>query len=224
VRDLSRSTTKYDEGSAPRLPERWRDERSENLCSVHDSDSIAGVITHRTRGTQHLHSGRHLAATIALLAGLTLAGVKPARAEGPPERTGSIILGAGIGPAFSLSGGSAGFGLLFDGSYAFADHLYGVFQPSFVFGGGTLVLLPVGVQYDIPIPSVPGLYLYPRGSLGVALGGGSAAFMLMFEGGVKYNIQDKFYVGFEPFSLPIFIGSGGTVAGYRLNFLAGIYL
>jgi hypothetical protein len=181
------------------------------------------VTTHLMPRTRHLPSGRHLAAAIALLAGLTFAGVRSARAEGPPERTGSIIVGAGLGPAFSLDGGGAAFGLEFNGSYAFADHLYGVFQPSFLFGGGTLVMLPVGVQYDIPIPSVPNLYIYPRGSLGLAVGGGTAEFLLMFEGGVKYNIQDKFFIGFEPFSLPIFIGSYSFV-GYRLNFLAGLYL
>lgn len=171
------------------------------------------------RGRQVAHA---LIAITAFLA--TLAFLRPARAEGPPEHEGSIIIGGGIGPSFSLDGGGAGFGLVLNGDYAFKEHLYGVFQPSFVFGnGGTLVMLPVGVQYDIPIPTVPNLYLYPRGSIGVAFGGGSAAFLLMFEGGVKYNIQDKFYIAFEPFSMPIFIGSGTSV-GYRLNFLAGLYL
>jgi hypothetical protein len=187
-----------------------------------DSVSIPIVTTPRCAPSQARTFARALIAVTALLA---VTGIGSARAEGPPEAPGSVIIGGGIGPAFSLSGGGgAGFGLVLNGDYAIKDHLYGVFQPSFIFsGGGTLVMLPVGVQYDIPIPTVPGLYLYPRGSIGVAVGGGSAAFLLIFEGGVKYNIQDKFYIAFEPISLPIFIGSG-TAVGYRLNFLAGLYL
>jgi len=170
---------------------------------------------------------RALAAT-AVAAGVTLVGATPARADAPPEQAGSLMLGAGMGPIFALSGfGATAFNLNFTGGYAFNDHLYGVFTPHFSFGGGGAVIaLPLGLQYDIPIEKVPGLYVYPRFSIGAAFAtgpGGQAAFLITPEAGVKYNIQDKFFVGFEPFSLPIAISSATTVF-YRINFNGGIYL
>lgn len=142
------------------------------------------------------------------------------------QHEGSILLGAGLGPAFYLSGGGSAFHLQFNASYAFAENIWGVFTPSFLFGSGfTLITIPVGAQYDVAIPSVPNLYVYPRLSIGIgfATAGGDAAFAFIPEAGVKYVIQGKYFIGFEPFSLPIYIGDG-TLTVYRLNFLGGIYL
>ena len=171
-----------------------------------------------------------LSAAVAIALGVASSPVQAqeevAPAAGNAEREGSILLGVGLGPAFSLNAyGGSGFHLQLNASYAFMDRLYGVFTPSFIFGGGgTLITLPIGVQYDIEIPSVPNLYVYPRLSIGVGFftGGGSAAFALIPEAGVKYVIQNKYFIGFEPFSLAIYI-QDYTVTLYRLNFLGGIY-
>jgi hypothetical protein len=171
-----------------------------------------------------------LAAAIAIALGSASAPVRAqeevsAGASGA-QNAGSILLGAGLGPGFYLSGGGSGFHLQFNASYAFKENLWGVFTPSFLFGGGgTLITIPVGVQYDVPIPSVPNLYVYPRLSIGIGFWteGGDPAFAFIPEGGVKYVIQGKYFIGFEPFSLPIYFGDG-TATVYRLNFLGGIYL
>jgi hypothetical protein len=172
-----------------------------------------------------------LAASLAV--GMASAPVRAQEAVGPgpgpgaAESAGSILLGAGFGPAFAISGFGTGFHLELNASYAFKERLWGVFTPSFVFvGGGTLITLPVGVQYDIMIPQVPNLYVYLRGSIGVGIfagGGGNAAFAIIPEAGIKYNIEGKYFIGFEPFSLPIYIGDG-TATLYRLNFVGGLYL
>ena len=142
-----------------------------------------------------------------------------------PATEGSLFVGGGLGPGFYLNGGGSGFHLEAAVGYAFMDQLYGVFVPSFLFGGGTtLITIPVGVQYDVPIPSVPNLYVYPRLSIGLGFvtAGGDVHFAFIPEAGVKYVIQGKYYIGFEPFSLPIYFGDG-TATVYRLNFLGGVY-
>jgi hypothetical protein len=179
---------------------------------------------------------RLLAVVVAVVCAVGLASI-PVRAQevsgevgggggvGESGAAGSWLAGVGFGPAFAISGFGTGFHLQLNGSYAFKERLWGVFTPSFVFvGGGTLITLPIGVQYDVAIPQVPNLYVYPRLSIGVGFftGGGDAAFAIIPEAGVKYVIEGKYFIGFEPFSLPIYIG-GGTVTLYRLNFLGGIY-
>jgi hypothetical protein len=175
---------------------------------------------------------RLLAAAAAVICAVGLAS-SPVHAQevsggggvGSAEGEGSWLVGAGFGPAFAISGYGTGFHLEFNASYAFKERLWGVFTPSFVFaGGGALITLPIGVQYDVAIPSIPNLYIYPRFSIGVGFftGGGDAAFAIIPEAGIKYVIENKYFIGFEPFSLPIYIGSG-TVTLYRLNFLGGIY-
>lgn len=175
--------------------------------------------------TRRRLAGSIAASAIVLTAALASA-PRPARAEALPEQTGSVFMGAGLGVNFLLSASGSAPNLGFSAGYAFAERVYGVFQPSFsFFSGGTIISLPVGVQYDVPISSVPGLHLYPRASVGPAFftGGGGAALLLMFDGGIKYNIQDRFYLGFEPFSLPIFIGDGGG-ATYKVSVFGGLYL
>lgn len=171
---------------------------------------------------------RLLTAAAALF--VLIVSAAPASAQEGPQTAagapGSILLGAGLGPGFFLDGGGSGFHLQFNGSYAFQERLWGVFTPSFLFAaGGALITIPFGVQYDIEIKSVPNLYIYPRFSLGfgVFTGGGDAGFAMIPEAGVKYVIDGKFFIGFEPFSLPIYIADS-TVTVYRLNFLGGLFL
>ena len=129
---------------------------------------------------------------------------------------------------FFLNGGNTQFMIQFQGGLEVQRDLYVTFIPAFGFGSGvTVINLPLGIQYDIPIRSVPNLYVYPRFSMGLGLitgGGTQAAFNIIPEFGIKYVIDGKFNVGFEPFSLPIFVADapGLPATQYRLTFLGGM--
>lgn len=90
--------------------------------------------------------------------------------------------------------------------------------------GSSLITIPVGFQYDVPLP-VRGLYLTPRGIVGYTAAISSGTFcsgssglsctsttfvshlgVVIPEIGVKYIIKGRFHVGFDPFSLPIYFG------------------
>lgn len=99
------------------------------------------------------------------------------------------------------------------------------------------IVVPVGFQYDIPIVAVPGLYLYPRLSVGYAYYNGSVGgtsdtrhgAMIVPEFGVKYVLKRRWNFGFEPFGLPIHVfqgtaGSSGAHVDYRLQGYAGVNL
>jgi hypothetical protein len=90
---------------------------------------------------------------------------------------------------------------------------------------GSFVMIPVGFQYDIPLP-VKGLYLTPRISLGYAayvIRGHRVADLgfITPEFGVKYVIARRWNVGVDPFSLPIFFGDF-TAVSYRLLIYGGV--
>jgi hypothetical protein len=118
------------------------------------------------------------------------------------------------------------------------------------FGGAsvtfTKLIVPVGFQYDIPIPGVRGLYVYPRASLGyvayignfsgsvLGVGFGSSntyhGGMFAPELGLKY-VWRRLHVGIEPFSLPVHFVAVDRVSGgqevtvlldYRLHGYAGV--
>jgi hypothetical protein len=169
-------------------------------------------------------AGLIAATALAATATLTLAS-PPARAAAP-EQAGSVAVGANLGVNFLLSDGSGSAANLgFSLSYAFADQVYFVFQPSFsFFSGATIINLPIGLQFDVAVAKVPGLYLYPRVSVGAAFlsGGGGANALLMLDGGLKYNVNETVFVGFEPLSLPIYIGDGGGLT-YKISIFGGIY-
>lgn len=100
------------------------------------------------------------------------------------------------------------------------------------------VILPVAFQYDIPISAVPGLYIYPRMTLGYAafvVGTNQSSDtntysygVLIPEFGVKYVFRQRINFGFEPFGLPMFFrgdnnnGTGSFRMEYRLMFYGGI--
>jgi hypothetical protein len=90
---------------------------------------------------------------------------------------------------------------------------------------GSFVVVPIGAQYDIPLP-VKGLYLTPRFS------GGYAAYVvrghrvadlgvLMPEFGAKYVFARRANVGIDAFSLPIYFGDF-TAVSYRLLVYGGV--
>ena len=116
------------------------------------------------------------------------------------------------------------------------------FQVDSNFGYFSWVMLPFGFQYDIPLlpHKIPGLYIYPRATIGYAAlvpnGGGDTqnfGFVELAFGG-KFIFAKRWNVGFEIFSLPIFFGqfcAGGNVANacttetfvsYRLLWYGGV--
>lgn len=100
------------------------------------------------------------------------------------------------------------------------------------------VMLPVAFQYDIPISAVPGLYIYPRFTVGYAafIGSSNASNststssygVMIPEFGVKYVFRQRINFGFEPFSLPMFFrgnNNDGSISfrmEYRLLFYGGL--
>jgi hypothetical protein len=133
----------------------------------------------------------------------------------------------GMGPQFFLQGGGTQFFIQFQGGLEFQEQLYLTFVPTFGFGQGTaLITLPIGIQYDIPIRTVPNLYVYPRFGMGVGIftAPGQAAFNITPEFGIKYVIDGKFNIGFEPFSIPIYVADspGLPTTQYRMTFLGGL--
>jgi hypothetical protein len=90
---------------------------------------------------------------------------------------------------------------------------------------GSFVLIPIGAQYDIPLP-VKGLYLTPRFS------GGYAAYLvrghrvadlgvIIPEFGAKYVFLKRGNVGMDLFSLPIYFGDF-TAVSYRVLVYGGV--
>ena len=176
-------------------------------------------------------AARALAA--ALATGALLA-ASPARAESDllkkTDKVGPMMANLRIGPAFavtSYASGGAGFTLAPEFGYAVAleNNLYVVASPQFTLGyGGAIITIPAGVQYDFPIAPVPNLYVTGRFLMGYANfagGGGASAFAIIPEVGAKFMFKGRFNVGFEPFSMPVYISSG-TLATYRLNLYGGI--
>lgn len=114
---------------------------------------------------------------------------------------------------------------------------YVLFSPTFQLSGGTMISVPVGFSYDFAIPGVKGLFFTPRITLGYTYlshsGVSAHGFLINPSLGIKYMVNERFQVGFEPFSLPIVpasvsvdspFGSGpsGTFMWYRIMFYAGM--
>jgi hypothetical protein len=214
-------------------------------------------------------------APLLVAGGLLLSGGASAETA-QPGKAGPIMLNLKLGaniPVFladtsrggnTLSGSRlldaipAGFAMQAEFGFAVdrARNAYLLFPFEFHVGGNSAggfttthvqVVLPFGFQYDIPI--LPGLYLYPRASMGyaayiIAASGGGATSTQTYHGGMftpefgaKYVLKRRFNFGFEPFSLPIhFYKPAATVGGrtvegdiqvlldYRLHFYAGVNL
>lgn len=101
------------------------------------------------------------------------------------------------------------------------------------------IMIPVAFQYDIPISAVPGLYIYPRMTVGYAafvIGTNQSSStntinygVLIPEFGIKYVFRQRINFGFEPFGLPMFFNgdsnnnNGGSFRmEYRMMFYGGI--
>ena len=112
---------------------------------------------------------------------------------------------------------------------------YLVLPLQFQFGtAGAAVMVPLGFQYDIALPFLPGLYVYPRFSIGYAYlidtsspGSPTAhAGFILPEFGVKYVWRGRWNFGGELVSIPIIFGqnNAGSFADifYRILLSAGV--
>ena len=96
--------------------------------------------------------------------------------------------------------------------------------------GYSYIMIPVGVQFDIPIRAVPGLYIYPRVSVGYSglIASGQVAHGVVFtpEFGIKYVLRGRLNLGVDPVSFPITYYPESKVASgaYRFTVYAGVNL
>ena len=141
----------------------------------------------------------------------------------PHEKGGPFTASLKAGPAIEVSTFSeTQFSLQLDAGYAVVgSDGYLTFTPQFGFGDVTSIWLPLGFQYDIPLP-VENLYVYPRASVGFAYVTRveEAGVALIPEFGAKYQFHENGHVGIEPFSMPIGIGEEVWVQ-YRIAFHVG---
>lgn len=154
----------------------------------------------------------------------------------PTEKVGRFMANFKIGPAICLYACSHQGMMLIEIGYSVLPNknaylllpLQAQFAPN-----GSVVMVPIGFQYDLAVPRVPGLYFYPRFSVGYALiidnvnssapqthGG-----VIIPEFGVKYVYHGRFNIGGEFFSLPLIMGP--TAVGYlnlyyRISLSAGL--
>jgi hypothetical protein len=141
---------------------------------------------------------------------------------------GAGFVNFGIGPTIYFDGGRTQLHVSLQAGLRVARHLYVVFEPTGSFGWGFTVLnLPLGIEYDIPIRSVRNLYVYPRIMAGAGLWfdqpGTRGSFLVEPGFGVKYAIAGVWNIGFEPLDFPIYIADSSpfpTVA-YRFTALTG---
>jgi hypothetical protein len=100
-----------------------------------------------------------------------------------------------------------------------------------------IVSIPVGVEYDAPIPGVPGLFLYPQLLIGyvaniVALSGdvafqGGDTSATLHQGiveatfGIRYAFRNRLELLVEPLSLPLVFGRGSALLLYSGRVGAG---
>lgn len=189
-------------------------------------------------------------ATLACLA-FVVAGAGRAEAAPSwmqPDKSGPFMFNLQIGPAigarnainmgaltldfgFALDSGRHAY-LLFPLQFQFADAGVSVFGVNNSYTVG-YVMVPVGFQYDIAIPTVPGLYISPRIIGGYVAATASCngcattnAGFIAPELAIKLVIARRWNVGLEPFSLPIFIavnnGNTSTAIHYRILFFGGV--
>jgi len=145
----------------------------------------------------------------------------------------NLQLGVGIGVynvnTTGLFGAELGFAVTPDRR----GYLILPFQVQFS-SGTTVIIVPLGFEYDVPITigSIKNLYLTPRLAVGYAslqvtgvdtLNGG----YLAIEGGAKYVFRGRWNFGFDPVSLAVlFFGDNfqhvAAAVSYRLYVYVGL--
>jgi hypothetical protein len=158
------------------------------------------------------------------------------------EKAGPFMMNFRGGPAFGVANaddslrflGAVGVDLGFAVSRDY--NAYIVLTPNLQFRDSYFnVSIPIGFQYDIRIAR--GLYLYPRATIGYSAMIFTSSFdygpfryyssstvhggILTPEFGIKYVVNGRLNLGFEPFSLPIFFNGDGYNIWYRFMFHIG---
>jgi hypothetical protein len=187
-----------------------------------------------------------LAALLAAFALCAYAGEAQARRvvyvyERPAEKAGLFMMNFRGGPAFGIANtdslqflGATGVDLGFAVSPDY--NAYIILTPQVQFRENYFNFsIPIGFQYDIRLTR--GLYLYPRASIGYSAMVFTSSFdygpiryyssstvhggILIPEFGLKYVVNGRLNLGFEPFSLPIFFNGDGYNIWYRFMFYIG---
>ncbi len=157
---------------------------------------------------------------------------------GQYNKPGRFMLNLKIGPAICATGCVAHEGAVvadIGWSVLPNKNAYVVVPLQFQFSTTTAaVMVPFGFQYDFAISKVPGLYIYPRVSVGYAALFDSStgvqttthAGLFLPELGAKFILRGRFNFGGEIFSLPVVFGRGpfSTVVDvyYRILVYAGV--
>jgi hypothetical protein len=157
--------------------------------------------------------------------------------ENPGDKAGRFMASAKLGPAICLYNCThqGAFVLELGFSVLPNKNAYLLLPLQFQFGlGGAAVIVPLGFQYDVAVPWLPGLYIYPRFSIGYALliestmpGAPTVhSGTVIPEFGVKYVFRRRWNFGGEIFSLPLYFGqmqSGAFLnVYYRILLSAGV--
>jgi hypothetical protein len=164
------------------------------------------------------------AAAAALLCAASAGAVEPAKA-------GRFLFNLRTGPSVVLTNGNVAGDIGLDVGYAFSSDLnaYLLFLPQAEFMVDTsLLILPLGFQYDIQIPKT-NLYVCPRVALGYAaivssnmptihVGWGEPAV------GLKYVLKGRWNFGVDPISFPILFTTSRAVGEYRFHVYFGVNL
>lgn len=160
----------------------------------------------------------------------------------PVEKAGLFMMNFRGGPAFGVANadnslrfvGALGVDLGFAVSRDY--NAYIVLTPQLQLRDSFFnISIPIGFQYDIRIAR--GLYLYPRASIGYSALIFTSSFdygpfryyasttvhggILIPEFGLKYVVNGRLNLGFEPFSLPVFFNGDGYNIWYRFMFYIG---
>jgi len=170
-------------------------------------------------------------------AGAASSGGAHAAVEKPVEKAGRFLAGLKIGPALCLYACEHQGALVVEIGYSVLPNknAYLIFPLQFQFApSGAAVIVPVAFQYDIAVPRLTGLYVYPRLTVGYALildnaTSGAAPLhggIVMPEFGLKYVFRGRWNLGGELFSLPFLFGQdpGGSFLRlyYRITLSAGV--
>jgi hypothetical protein len=162
----------------------------------------------------------------------------------PAGPSGRVMANLKLGPAFcALNCKHQGAAVIELGAAVLKNRsLYFIIPLQFQFAtadptqptpvGNAAVLVPLGVQYDLAVSWLPGLYFYPRLSLGYALlldnsGSGpptTNAGVLIPELGIKYIYRGRWNFGGELFSMPVIFGrsAAGSFASLSLRILPSV--
>lgn len=153
------------------------------------------------------------------------------------EKVGRFMANVKVGPSLCLYTCTHQGVLALELGYSVLPNKNGylVLPLQFQFGpAGAAVMVPLGFQYDIALPFLPGLYVYPRFSIGYAYlidtsapGSPTAhAGFILPEFGLKYVWRGRWNFGGELVSIPIIFGqnSAGSFADifYRVLLSAGV--